>query len=227
MPPELVLDKSLTPCPCRPALIWAYEITPPVPSQGFPLFLDELTRAATAAGERFWPVGVRERVRRMLRYGKYKPSGRSKPASEFLLQAALANAFPVINPPVDINNAISLESGFPASVLDLDRCGELLLLRRGRPGERYVFNSAGQSIELEDLLVVAKASHGADEPCANPVKDSVTTKVSDTTRRVAAILYAPSDEPPEKVAGWAERFAHLLREHCQAKECGYLLGSIT
>jgi DNA/RNA-binding domain of Phe-tRNA-synthetase-like protein len=163
----------------------------------------------------------------MLRYGKYKPSGRSKPASEFLLQAATANTFPVINAPVDINNAISLESGFPASIMDLDLCGDVLRLRRGRPGESYVFNPAGQSIDLEDLLVVAKAANGADEPCANPVKDSMTTKVSSATRRLAAILYAPSDEPREMVTKWAERFAHMLREHCQAKECSYLLGSIT
>jgi DNA/RNA-binding domain of Phe-tRNA-synthetase-like protein len=227
MPAKLVLDKSLMSCPCQPALIWAEEISPPAASQGCPLYLDELVRAAAAAGERFWPDGVRERVRRMLRYGKYKPSGRSKPASEFLLQAAAASTFPVINAPVDINNAISLESGFPASILDLDLCGDVLLLRRGRPGERYVFNPAGQSIELEDLLLVAKAANGVDEPCANPVKDSMATKVSSTTRRVAAILYAPRDEPREMVTKWAERFAHMLREQCQAKECGHWVAAIT
>lgn len=226
MPPKLVLDKSLVPCPCRLALIWATEITPPTPSPGCPPYLAELVRAAMAVGEKYWPDGTRERVRRMLRYGAYKPSGQSKPASEFLLQAALANAFPVINQPVDVNNAISLESGFPASILDLDRCGESLLVRRGRPGESYVFNPAGQSIELEDLLLVAKAAIGADEPCANPVKDSVATKISSTTRRVAAILYAPRDEPPESVGRWAERFAHLLQEYCQPKECGYCLMAI-
>src|SRR4051812_32854911 len=47
---------------------------------------------------------VRGAVRALLRHGGYKPSGRGKPASEYL-QAAMAEArFPSINPLVDVCN---------------------------------------------------------------------------------------------------------------------------
>src|SRR5688572_10209828 len=54
-------------------------------------------------------------IRDMLRFGKYKPTGRGKPASEYLLRAAVEDKFPWINNLVDINNWISLKSMLPIS----------------------------------------------------------------------------------------------------------------
>ena len=67
----------------------------------------------------------------MLRHGAYKPSGRGKPASEFLLHAALRGEFPLVHGPVDANNAISLASGLPGSIFDADLTGPRLFLRHG------------------------------------------------------------------------------------------------
>jgi DNA/RNA-binding domain of Phe-tRNA-synthetase-like protein len=129
-------------------------------------------------------------VRDMLRRGKYKPTGRGKPASEYLLRAAVENHFPRINNLVDINNLVSLRSLLPISLLDLGRAGgEHFVVRYGRPSESYVFNSAGQRIDVEDLVVVARLP--ADEPCATPVKDSIATKLDDQSTDVMAVLYAP------------------------------------
>lgn len=230
MPPTLTIHPSLSPSPCRPALIWAEGIAPPAPTRELPEPLSELVARAAAEGEDLWPAGVKRRVRDLLRHGTYKPSGRSKPASEFLLKAARTGRFPPINPPVDVNNYVSLASGLPGSIFDTDRSGDHLILRRGRPGERYVFNPSGQEIDLADLLLLARAGNAppgegpedppAGEPCGNPVKDAMITKIQESTTRVVAVLYAPADEPVASLAGWAERYADLLRSWCSAAETG-------
>src|SRR6516162_6677013 len=64
---------------------------------------------------------VRETVRALLRHGGFKPTGRSKPASEYLLNAARDGRLTPINFAVDVCNVVSLHSGLPISVVDLDR----------------------------------------------------------------------------------------------------------
>ena len=217
----LKLDPSLAPSPTLVALVWAEEIAPPRPTLATPTFVDEILARVKVAGEDFVPKSVRTRVRRMLRYGKYKPSGRGKPASEFLLRAALADSFPLINDPVDVNNAVSLESGFPGSIFDADLTGPDLLVRRGRDSESYVFNPSGQTIDLIDLLLVCRDTMSGWEPCGNPVKDSMATKTSEATRAILGVLYVPPDEPIGRVEHWAGRYAELLQSHCGARGSGY------
>ncbi len=216
MTPTLRVHSGLDPVPCRAALIWARGIRPPLPSESLEPQLAELVERARREGEALWPAGTRERVRQMLRHGRYRPSGRGKPASEFLLKAALGGRFPQVNPPVDANNAISLESGLPGSIFDGDLCGDRLLLRRGLPGERYVFNPAGQEIDLADLLLVARGTEQDNVPCGNPVKDSMATKIRPETRDVIAVLYAPADFATKELEGWARRFVDLLGSWCGA-----------
>ncbi len=223
----LEIDASLHPCPAQFGLIWAENIRAPEPSTDAPEFLAPLLSSALQAGESYVSPEVRQRVRKMLRYGKYKPSGRSKPASEFLLRAALSETFPLVNAPVDINNAISLESGFPGSIFDANLSGRRLCIRRGVPEERYVFNPSGQTIDLQDLLLVCRRTENGWEPCGNPVKDAMITKTSADTRSVVAVLYAPPDEPAAAVDAWSQRYAELLTSHCEASSVGWLTVSPT
>jgi DNA/RNA-binding domain of Phe-tRNA-synthetase-like protein len=205
-------------------MIWAEEINAPTPWDVLPGPLADLVRSAADAadaGETFWTPDIQTRVRQMLRHGKYKPNGRGKPASEFLLKAAGRGDFPAINPAVDANNAVSLESGLPGSIFDTALCGEALVLRRGRPDERYVFNPTGQEIDLTDLLLVARDGAEDSTPCGNPVKDSMATKINPETRRLVAVLYAPIDEPVERLEGWARRYEELLVDWCGAGKSGY------
>lgn len=217
----LELDPSLYPSAVLPALVWAKGIEPPAPTTTPPAFLEEILAQVEAAGEGFVSAELRTRVRKMLRYGRYHPSGRGKPASEFLLRAALNGSFPLVNGPVDVNNAVSLASGLPGSIFDADLSGTHLLLRRGKPGESYIFNPAGQIIDLEDLLLVCRRAEKGWEPCGNPIKDSMTTKIRPKTKNVVAILYAPVDEPSTSVERWATRYAELLSTHCQAEVTGF------
>ena len=63
---------------------------------------------------------ARQAVRDLLRHGGYKPTGRGKPASEYLVRAADEGVLSSINAAVDACNAVSLHSGLPISVVDLD-----------------------------------------------------------------------------------------------------------
>lgn len=128
---------------------------------------------------------VRAAVRDLLRHGGYKPTGRGKPASEYLLRAASEGALGPINPAVDACNVVSLHSGLPISVVDLDRARPPLHSGIATKGESYVFNASGQVIDVSGLLCI----FDADGPCAGPVKDSQRTKTTPTTTRTLSVIW--------------------------------------
>jgi DNA/RNA-binding domain of Phe-tRNA-synthetase-like protein len=217
----LSLDPTLAPCPAVFGVVWAGGISPSLNPEERSSVLAPLLEEVEVVGSAYGSPQVRDRVRAMLRHGKYKPSGRGKPASEFLLQAAVRGTFPQVNGPVDVNNAISLRSGFPGSVFDAAISGTHLLARRGREGEKYVFNPAGQTIDLEDLLLLCRRTKTGWEPCGNPVKDAMVTKISAATVDVIAVLYMPVDEPLVSAETWSACYADLLRSHCRAESSGW------
>jgi DNA/RNA-binding domain of Phe-tRNA-synthetase-like protein len=124
-------------------------------------------------------------VRDLLRWGGFKPTGRSKPASEYLVRAAAEGALKPINAAVDACNAVSLHSGLPISVVDLDRARPPYHIAVAPVGASYVFNASGQTIDLGGLLCV----FDAEGPCANAVKDAQRTKTDASTRRTLSIVW--------------------------------------
>lgn len=158
---------------------------------------------------------VRVGVRGLLRGHGYKPSGRGKPASEFLVGAAAQGEFPHINNLVDINNLVSLETGWPVSIIDLDRAGtDTVELRHGQPGERYAFNNAGHEIDLAGLLCLARPG---GEAFGNPVKDSMATKLGPDTARVLGVMYTSRQvASSEIVEAAARRFGQLIERYADA-----------
>lgn len=174
--------------------------------------LDAATADAVSTKETPETVARKAAVRDMLRWGSYKPTGRGKPASEYLLNAAIEGSFPRINNVVDINNFVSVESLLPISLVDLDRAGTTSFrIRRGREGEEYVFNHSGQILALRDLLLAATLP--ANIPCATPIKDCQTTKTHEGTRQVLGLIYAPASLATDALRA-ATRMAELLRTHC-------------
>lgn len=133
---------------------------------------------------------VRQAVRSLLRHGGYKPTGRGKPASEYLQRAAGEGTLSSIQPVVDAGNAVSLHSGLPISVVDLDRARGPLSVSIAAEGSRYVFNAAGQEIDVSGLLCL----HDADGPCANAVKDAQRTKLHAATVRTLWLIWGPRSE---------------------------------
>lgn len=205
----------------------------------FEPLLEELLRSRKADlpdSEDLW----RRHVRDMLRSGRFKPTGRGKPASEYLLGAARKGAFPRINSIVDVCNYISLKYLLPISVWDVDRGGGAdFMIRLGKSGESYVFNRADQTINLEDLVVgcrmpesdSAGSEHSDGSPIVNPVKDSMDAKTIDSSRRVAALVYAPAVDAPglaeaDPSAASLQRLSDATIEFEQLySECGSDVGT--
>lgn len=143
---------------------------------------------------------VRGAVRDLLRAGGFKPTGRSKPASEYLIRAAGEGALGSINVAVDVCNAVSLHSGLPISVVDLDRAAAPLRLAVCPKGAEYVFNATGQVIDVGGLLSL----WDAEGPCAGPVKDSQRTKTHAGTTRTLSVVWGTTQLPGRaaKAARW-------------------------
>lgn len=128
---------------------------------------------------------VRAAVRDLLRHGGFKPTGRSKPSSEYLLRAAGEGKLGAINPAVDVANAVSRHSGLPISVVDLDRAQPPLRVELAPAGARFVFNRSGQEIDVGGLLGLTDA----EGPCANAVKDCQRTKTDESTTRTLVLVW--------------------------------------
>jgi DNA/RNA-binding domain of Phe-tRNA-synthetase-like protein len=150
---------------------------------------------------------LRGAVRKLLRHGGYRPTGRGKPASEYLVRAAGEGALSSINLAVDVCNVVSLHSGLPISVVDLDLAVAPYSISIAGPDSSYVFNASGQEIRLDGLLNLCDASG----PCANAVKDSQRTKTHAGTRRTLSVVWGTSAEPGRTEAA-LEWYADLLRQ---------------
>jgi DNA/RNA-binding domain of Phe-tRNA-synthetase-like protein len=146
-----------------------------------------LSDAASAPLQR--DEALRQAVRDMLRHGGYKPTGRGKPASEYLVRAAADGGLHSINTAVDACNAVSLHSGFPISVVDGDLLAPPLRIAEGDAGATYVFNPAGHEIDVSGLVCL----HDAAGPCANAVKDSHRTKTRPETVYTISIIWGAAD----------------------------------
>lgn len=148
---------------------------------------------------------VRTDVRDLLRHGGYKPTGRGKPASEYLVRAATEGTLGSINLVVDACNAASLHSGFPISVVDLDRARAPFHIAIAAAGASYVFNASGQEIDLGGLLCL----YDADGPCANAVRDAQRTKTGAATRRTLSVIWGCNGHEA-RLAGTERWYRDLL-----------------
>lgn len=162
-----------------------------------PAILRALALDAPAPLQRDEPL--RAAIRDLLRHGGYKPTGRGKPASEYLVRAATEGALGSINAAVDACNAASLHSGLPVSVVDLDRARGPFRIAIAPEGASYVFNASGQEIDLAGLLCL----WDADGPCANAVRDAQRTKTSADTRSTLSVIWG--------CAGFEERLNETER----------------
>jgi len=143
---------------------------------------------------------VRAAARNLLRHGGYKPTGRGKPASEYLVKAAGNETLRSINAAVDACNVVSLHSGLPISVVDLDAISPPLRVGLTAAGVRYVFNPSGQELDASGLLSL----RDAEGPVANAVKDCQRTKTHDGSRRLLCLVWGTNALPgrADEAAAW-------------------------
>lgn len=157
---------------------------------------------------------VRELVRQLLRHGGFKPTGRSKPASEYLIKAASESKLSSINRAVDACNAVSFHSGLPMSVVDLERAIPPFRVDIAGPGSSYIFNASGQTIDLAGLLCL----FDREGPCGNAVKDAQRTKTTAATTRTLSIIWGTVELPGRALL--AEKWYRELLEMTGARTEG-------
>ena len=155
------------------------------------------------------PPKVKTIVRDLLRHDGFKPTGRSKPASEYLIKAIEKEWFTPdkgINLAVDACNVVSLHSGLPISVIDVDLATAPLRIARCAPDTKYPFNASGQIIDVSGLISL----HDANGPCAGPVKDSHRTKTNDGTIRTLSVIWGTTALPGRTRAAleWYQGLLH-------------------
>lgn len=151
---------------------------------------------------------VRTAIRALLRHGGYKPSGRGKPASEYLAQAQAEGRFPAVNPVVDVCNLVSLHSGLPISVIDLDRATAPFTIAVCPTATTYGFNPSGQVIDASGLLALLDATG----PCGTAVKDAQVTKTDGATRTTLSIVWGTRALPGRTAltTRWYRELAGLI-----------------
>ncbi len=148
---------------------------------------------------------VKTAVRALLRHGGFKPSGRSKPASEYLAAAVTDGRWPQINPLVDACNVASLRSGLPISLVDLDKITGELAIQIAPPATSYVFNPSGQVIDASGLVCL----YDAEGPTGTPVKDAQRTKTDETTRSALVIVWG-TRALPGRTAEATQHYRELI-----------------
>jgi DNA/RNA-binding domain of Phe-tRNA-synthetase-like protein len=156
---------------------------------------------------------VRAAVRDLLRSPDFKPTGRNKPASEYLVRAVGEGSLGAINLAVDICNLCSFHSGLPMSVVDMDRVQPPLRVGLAPAGARYIFNSAGQTIDVAGLLGLSDALG----PCANPVKDAQRTKTHAQTRNALYLVWGTRTLPQRtsETATWCRGLLASCNVACE------------
>lgn len=208
---------SLPPSHLRLGLVEAFNLSVKPSSENY------LARIAKETGhllkEDFvYPDQLQKGIRGLLKNFGFHPSGRNRPASEFLFKDLQnRHEFNAINNVVDINNHLSLKYHLPISVLDLDKTGANLCLRVGLENEEYIFNREGQILSLKKLLLVAR--QGDDRsPLGSPVKDSQATKIFAETKNVIVFVYTSANiTSHEQLQQMLDEFGRLLKEEAEAE----------
>jgi DNA/RNA-binding domain of Phe-tRNA-synthetase-like protein len=198
---------TLDPHPLLEAAVFTTTLPAPLSALPSPDWLRALL-APGASAPLTSDEDVRGAVRDLLRHGGYKPTGRGKPASEYLVRAAGDGTLAPINAAVDACNAVSLHSGLPVSVVDLERARAPLRLGVAPQGASYVFNASGQSIDLAGLLCL----FDAEGPCANAVKDAQRTKTAGDTTRTLSVVWGTRALPTrtERTFAWYRELLERL-----------------
>lgn len=189
---------AIDPHPLLDPGAFAAELPAPLAELPTPEWLVALCAEGAAA-----PLATSEavagKVRDLLRHGGYKPTGRGKPSAEYLLRAAREGKFPRVNAAVEVCNAVSLHSGLPISLVDLDLATPPFRVAIAPAGASYPFNPTGQVIDLSGLLCL----HDAAGPCANAVKDAQRTKTRPETRRTLTVVWGTRELPGRTAAAVA------------------------
>lgn len=144
-------------------------------------------------------------VRAMFREWGMDPS-KYRPSSEALLRRVVqGKGLYFISNIVDLVNLGSIETGWPYGCYDRAKLRPPIALRHGASGESY--ERVGKEIwHLEGRPTLADA----EGPFGSPISDSVRTMITDSTRDVLVVIYAPAASRDSDVREAARSVADRL-----------------
>ncbi len=142
----------------------------------------------------------------------YKALGKSpheyRNAAEAMLRRIVKNAeLYHINNVVEVNNLISVSSGYSIGSYDLGELKGTVELRRADDGARYDGIGKG-SVNIEHLPVL----YDDLGPFGNPSSDSRRAMIQNGSRDIISILY--SFDGRDGLRPWIELFSKNLKKYC-------------
>ncbi len=134
---------------------------------------------------------------------------KTRPSSEALLRRVLqGKGLYRVNAVVDAANFASLSLLLPVGLYDTEKIVPPVTLRVGRPGEGYEgIRKDRVNVEGRPVLV------DAEGPFGNPTSDSLRTCVTEATRSVWFVLFAPPGEPEGTLLEDLLRAFAILKKH--------------
>jgi len=151
-------------------------------------------------------------VRKMFRGWGLDPS-KYRPSSEALLRRVVAGkGIYSISNVVDLTNLGSIETGWPFGVYDAAAIAGEVCFRPGVTGESY----EGIGRRVWDLTGRPALADGKG-PFGSPISDSRRTQITEDTKDVLTVLYAPASASIESLTAAAEKQALRLQKYAGAR----------
>jgi DNA/RNA-binding domain of Phe-tRNA-synthetase-like protein len=135
---------------------------------------------------------------------------KTRPSSEALFRRLLkGQGLYRINAVVDAANLCSVRMMLSVGLYDAARLEPPLVLRVGREGESYEGIGKG-TIHLAGRWVLADAQG----PFGNPSADSWRTRITEATRRILMVVFAPGGYDPEAMERHLRDSAETIARYC-------------
>lgn len=179
---DITLDKNTRADDLAPfLLVWTLRAGP-LDAVAVAALLDEACQAAAAGEGGPADAAVETYKTALTRLGR-NPN-RYRISSDALLRRCRKDGVPTILPLVDLNNVLSMRTGWPIGCYDLEGVDGAVTFRQGREGE--VMPTLGKGdMDVARLPLLADAAG----PFGSTVSDSVRTRVTETTAAPAFVMY--------------------------------------
>jgi len=134
---------------------------------------------------------------------------KTRPSSESLLRRVIkGKPFPKIFNAVDLCNYFALRFLLSLGLYDADKINGDVVFRPGQEGESFAgirkndVNVSGRPVLVDD-----------DGPFGNPTSDSLRTSVTDSTRSLWMVIFAPVGFPKEKLEEHVRTSCEYMAKH--------------
>lgn len=137
---------------------------------------------------------------------------KERPSGEALIRRAVdGNGLYRINTIVDVNNLISMTTGYPCGVYDLDHIKGTIRILVGRAGGMYI-GIGGREMSTENRIL----TRDDISIFGGPTADSERTVVGLNTKNVLMLIYHPEGAPGRLLGQAMKEAEEKMKEVCSA-----------